>query len=63
MNGLVATLAALPQRAAAADPTRDRSCGWIIEPSSDRENVLFPDTGTRYLGGIVPVPPGGYVEM
>lgn len=55
---------ALTARAArAADPARDRSCGWILEPSADRENILFPDTGTRYLGALVPVPPGGYIEL
>jgi hypothetical protein len=58
---LLALLVATP--AQAADPARARSCGWILEPSADRENVLFPDTGTRYLGGIVPVPPGGSVEI
>jgi hypothetical protein len=47
----------------ATDPARNRSCGWILEPSADRENILFPDTGTRYLGALVPVPPGGYLEI
>ena len=51
------------QSAQGSDPARNRSCGWIVEPSADRENILFPDTGTRYLGAIVPVPPGGYVEI
>jgi hypothetical protein len=60
-------LAALPavhaDRASASDPARDRSCGWTVEPTADRENILFPDTATRYLAGVVPVPPGGYVEI
>jgi hypothetical protein len=60
---VVAALGAWAPSTHAADPSRDRSCGWILEPSSDRENVLFPDTGTRYLAGIVPAPPGGYVEI
>jgi hypothetical protein len=60
---VVAALGASALPAHAADPARDRSCGWILEPSADRENVLFPDTGTRYLGALIPAPPGGYVEI
>src|SRR5437879_716955 len=47
----------------AADPARARSCGWIVEPSADRENILFPDTATRYLGAAIPEPPGGWIEL
>src|ERR1700741_1738888 len=54
----------LPLRSAnASDPSRDRSCGWILEPSADRENILFPDLATRYLGAAIPVPPGGAIEL
>jgi hypothetical protein len=60
---LLATLAGSLSPAHAADPARARSCGWILEPSADRENALFPDTATRYLAAIAPVPPGGYVEI
>lgn len=61
---LVVWLALAPRPAGAAgDPTRARSCGWILEPTADRENILFPDTNTRYLGALVPVPPGGYIEI
>ncbi|MFL6023094.1 MAG: hypothetical protein ACJ72O_07115 [Marmoricola sp.] len=49
--------------ASAADPSRDRSCGWILEPSADRENILFPDLATRYLGAAIPVPTGGAIEL
>jgi len=66
MRGLlagVAAMLALAPIAHASDPARARSCGWILEPSADRENVLFPDTGTRYLAGVFPVPQGGYVEI
>ncbi len=55
--------ASAPRADAIFDPARERSCGWLIEPSSDRENILFPDTGTRYLAGIFPAPPGGHVEI
>ena len=44
-------------------PTRARSCGWILEPSSDRENILFPDTATRYLAAAIPAPPDGWIEL
>jgi hypothetical protein len=52
---------AVPASAGAAE--RDRSCGWILEPSADRENILFPDTGTRYLAALAPVVPGGHIEI
>lgn len=40
-----------------------RACGWIIEPTAGSQNILFPDTGTEYLGAAIPVPPGGYIEL
>jgi hypothetical protein len=64
LAGLAVLTALVPAGgAAAADPARDRSCGWILEPTADRENVLFPEIQTRYLGAIVAAPPGGYVEI
>jgi hypothetical protein len=48
-----------PARAAATD----KSCGWFLEPTADRENILFPEITTRYLAAITPPPPGGYVEI
>ncbi len=60
---LTVGVAPLTERAVASDPARDRSCGWILEPSADRENILFPDLATRYLGAAVPVPPGGSIEL
>jgi hypothetical protein len=55
----VALCAAVPAGAA----TAPRSCNWFLEPTYDHENVLFPEVTTRYLGGIVIPPPGGYVEI
>jgi hypothetical protein len=49
--------------APAASPDRDRACGWILEPTADPENILFPEIQTRYLGAVVTSPPGGYVEI
>lgn len=65
---LVATLLALGSTslasfAQASDPARDRPCGWILEPSADRENILFPDLATRYLGAVVPIPTGASIEL
>ncbi|HET6154602.1 MAG TPA: hypothetical protein VFE15_16790 [Marmoricola sp.] len=59
---IVASVHVLPS-ASASDPARDRSCAWILEPSADKENILFPDLATRYLGAVVPVPPGGSIEL
>src|SRR5262245_19033568 len=42
----------------------DRACSWLVEPTYDRENILFPEVTTRYLAAIIPAPPGGgYVEV
>lgn len=60
---LLLGLAPLLQTAAASDPTRARACGWVLEPSADRENILFPDLATRYLGAVVPIPAGGSIEL
>lgn len=46
-----------------AATTTPRSCGWILEPTADRENILFPDITTRYLAAALPVPPGGSIEI
>lgn len=60
---VVAALCVAASPAQAFDPARSRSCGWILEPSADRENILFPDTETRYLGALLPALPGGYIEI
>lgn len=49
--------------AARADAVTDKSCAWLVEPTTDRENILFPEVTTRYLGAIIPALPGGYVEV
>jgi hypothetical protein len=48
---------------AAEAATTDKACAWIVEPTADRENILFPEITTRYLAAIIPAPPGGYVEV
>ena len=55
--------AALAAPAQAASEARDRSCAWILEPTADRENILFPEITTKYLAGVVVAPPGGYIEI
>lgn len=62
-GALTAALLALAVATPAHGAPRDRSCGWILEPTADRENILFPEITTRYLAAIVPVPPGGSVEI
>lgn len=55
----VAALVVLGLPAGASAGPTDRSCGWILEPSYNRENILFPEETTRYLAGVVPALPGG----
>jgi hypothetical protein len=52
-----------PRTAFAASTPTTRSCAWIAEPTYNAENILYPDTGTLYLGALAPVPPGGRVEI
>lgn len=40
-----------------------RSCVMPLEPQSDRENLVYPDTTVTYQGGDVPIPPGGHAEI
>jgi hypothetical protein len=62
--GLLFWLALGPATTGAlASASTARSCGWLIEPTANAQNILFPDTGTEYLGAVVPVPPGGSVEI
>ncbi len=65
-RGVVAAallLALICAPAATAGSNPPRSCAWVLEPTYDRENILFPEVTTRYLAGVVPVPPGGHVEI
>jgi hypothetical protein len=40
-----------------------RPCLLTVEPTSDRENIIWPEITTTYESGQVPVPPGGYTEI
>jgi hypothetical protein len=40
-----------------------RPCLLTVEPTSDRENIIWPEITTTYESGEVPVPPGGYTEI
>ncbi|HVT37227.1 MAG TPA: hypothetical protein VHE37_16705 [Nevskiaceae bacterium] len=48
---------------AAQAAVTDKGCAWIVEPTADRENILFPEITTRYLAAPLPAVPGGYVEI
>lgn len=61
--GCVPAVLAPAATASGVDTSTQRSCGWILEPSADRENVLFPDTATRYLAAAIPTPPDGWIEL
>jgi hypothetical protein len=40
-----------------------RPCVLFLEPTTDRENIIFPEATTTYESGSVPIPPGGYTEI
>jgi hypothetical protein len=40
-----------------------RPCVLWAEPTSDRENIIWPEITTTYEAGYVPIPPGGYTEV
>ena len=57
-------LATLLPPTAGAQASTAKSCAWIVEPTADRENILYPEVTTRYLAAIIPaLPAGGYVEI
>jgi hypothetical protein len=50
--------------AAYAQQSTDKGCAWLVEPTADRENILYPEITTRYLAALIPaLPGGGYVEI
>ena len=51
----------LPSAAHAA--VTDKGCAWLVEPTADRENILYPEITTRYLAAVIPALPAGYVEI
>jgi hypothetical protein len=57
---LLMALLALP-----ASPARatTRPCVLWAEPTSDRENIIWPEITTTYEAGDVPVVPGGHTEI
>ncbi len=57
----LAALPLLPATAQAA--STDKGCAWLLEPTTDRENILYPESTTRYLAAVIPALPGGYVEI
>jgi hypothetical protein len=57
----VAALAAPSAQAANEPPTR--SCGWPLRISGDQLNVVFPDDYAKYWVGVLPIPPGGHIEV
>lgn len=56
-------VAALLLPAAAHAQSTDKGCAWLVEPTADRENILYPEITTRYLAALIPALPGGYVEI
>lgn len=48
---------------AAAARAATRPCLLTVEPTSDRENIIWPEITTTYEAGEVPVVPGGYAEI
>jgi hypothetical protein len=40
-----------------------QSCAWVVSPTYNSENILYPDVATLYLAALVPAPPGGRVEI
>src|SRR5262245_46706818 len=40
-----------------------RPCMLWAEPTTDRENIVWPEVTTTYEAGHVPVLPGGYTEI
>ena len=61
--GLLALALAMSGLAAPQAGATTRPCVLWAEPTSDRENIIWPEITTTYEAGYVPVPPGGYTEI
>ena len=56
-------LAAFGISSAAPAMAATRPCVMWAEPTSDRENIIWPEITTTYYSGHIPIPPGGYAEI
>jgi hypothetical protein len=53
---------AVPASAVAGEPPT-RNCGWHAKISGDQLNLLYPDQAAKYWVALLPIPPGGHVEV
>ncbi|MDF1703901.1 MAG: hypothetical protein P1U38_03945 [Aeromicrobium sp.] len=61
---LLSVLAAvLPARPAEALLGSTSSCGWALQFSPDQLNLFYPDEGATYWAAVLPIPPGGRIEV
>ena len=56
----LATCAALGGPGVTPARAASRPCAMWLEPTSDRENIVWPEMTTTYESGLVPIPPGGW---
>lgn len=65
--GLMAHLVCVQPEAVAvissSAPDYEQPCTTFFEPSYSRQDVIYPDTRTWYLGIAFVIPPGGHVEI
>lgn len=57
---MAAAVAAIMATPAAA---HERSCAWALQVSGDQLNAFYPDEAANYWVAIVPIPPGGHLEL
>lgn len=58
---MCAVVGASPAAAQTEPPQRD--CGWTSKVSGDQVNALYPDEAAKYWNAVLPIPPGGQIEI
>ena len=48
---------------ASGSPGVNPQCSWNIEIGGSQVDATFPDTGARYWGAALQIPPGGYLKI
>ena len=57
--GAAIAIAALAGQASAVT----RSCAWQLQTTADQVNVAYPDEGAYYWTSVLPISPGGHIEI
>ncbi len=63
--GIPAALTAAIATMALAAPASavSRSCAWQLQTTANQVNIAYPDEAAYYWTSVLPIPPGGHIEI